>query len=100
MYKPNLSLFFLSKKKTVHLAGDELQTQFNFSLIAIVKSFKRLEAEKKKKKPMDAEISKRRKVLARNTNKWWTEHFFKFRLFLHVVRPCSKYFNKVGKTSK
>ena len=49
MYKPNLSLFFLSKKKTVHLAGDELQTQFNFSLIAIVKSFKRLEAEKKKK---------------------------------------------------
>ena len=81
MYKPNLSLFFLSKKKTVHLAGDELQTQFNFSLIAIVKSFKRLEAEKKKKKPMDAEISKRRKVLARNTNKWWTEHFFKFSWF-------------------
>ena len=81
MYKPNLSLFFLSKKKTVHLAGDELQTQFNFSLIAIVKSFKRLEAEKKKKKPMDADISKRRKVLARNTNKWWTEHFFKFSWF-------------------
>ena len=81
MYKPNLSLFFLSKKKTVHLAGDEMQTQFNFSLIAIVKSFKRLEAEKKKKKPMDADISKRRKVLARNTNKWWTEHFFKFSWF-------------------
>ena len=81
MYKPNLSLFFLSKKKTVHLAGDELQTQFNFSLIAIVKSFKTLEAEKKKKKPMDADISKRRKVLARNTNKWWTEHFFKFSWF-------------------